>query len=497
MSHRFANFVCVCRPLKTLLFCLLALGTAAIPAGAQSSSDPVYVFHTSLGDISVQLFPDVTPKTVANFLSYVNAGVYNNSLFHRSVPGFIVQGGGYQIVSGPKIAAIPTNAPVVNEFHLSNTRGTLAMAKSGGDPNSATDEWFFNESDSNASNLDNQNGGFTVFGKVTDSASLAVMDKLAAVPVPSPPPLSAPLDQIPLINYQPSAGVLVSNLVTVSSITRASGPHILWSNAGGGASLWTLNADGTYTHHDFGPFSGWTVKAVADGPDGLAHVLWNNTNGSIALWSVGVDGTPAGITFGPYTGLAASALAVGPDNHTHVLWNYQNGGIALWDLAPGAAPTGVAYGPFSGYSAKALAVGPDNHAHVLWNVQGGGIALWDIAPGAAPTGTAYSVPAAYTALALSAGPDNHVHVLWNHAPDNQIALWDVDTSGHPIGTAFGPYAGYTASSLTVGSDNHTHVLWNVQSGGNTVWDIAPGLAPTSILYHPDAGWTALAISAAP
>ncbi len=285
---------------------------------------------------------------------------------------------------------------------------------------------------------------------------------------------------------------------TVNAATAASHLHVLWHNTQDGrTALWTVSATGVVTGTAYPNAPGWTAKALADGPDGLAHVLWNNTNGTIALWTVAANGTPAYATFGPYAGLTANALAVGPDNHTHVLWNYQNGAIALWDMAPGAAPTGVAYGPFAGYSAKALAVGPDNHVHVLWNVQGGGIALWDIAPGASPVGTAYSIPSAYTALALSAGPDNHVHVLWNHAPDSQIALWDIAPGAAPLGAAFGPYSGYSASSLAVGPDNHTHVLWNVGSGGNTVWDIAPGLAPAGVFYNPGSGWAAVAVSAQP
>ncbi len=281
--------------------------------------------------------------------------------------------------------------------------------------------------------------------------------------------------------------------------TAAAAPvstHVLWHNLNTGqTALWTVGTDGSVIGYAYPSLSGWTAKAVANGPDGLAHVLWNNTDGTIALWNVAANGTPAGITFGPYSGYTAKALAVGPDNHTHVLWNVQGGGIALWDLAPGGFPTGVSYGPFPGYTAKALAVSPDNHVHVLWNVQGGGIALWDIAPGAGPAGTAYSIPSAYTALALSAGPDNHMHVLWNHSPDSQIALWDVDTSGHPVGLAYGPYGGYSALALAVGSDNHTHVLWTVQSGGNSLWDLAPGLAPTGVFYNPGSGWAAVAIAA--
>ena len=120
------------------------------------------------GVINIVLFDQTSggaPLTVQNFQNYVSAGSYTNSFIHRSIPNFIVQGGGFTY-NNPTVTTIPTNAPVQNEFssQRSNIRGTIAMAKLGSDPNSATNQRFFNLAD-NASNLDNQNGGFTVFGQ--------------------------------------------------------------------------------------------------------------------------------------------------------------------------------------------------------------------------------------------------------------------------------------------------------------------------------------------
>ncbi len=185
------------------------------PLALQCQTAPTSVrFHTNEGDIDVTLRPDKAPKTVANFLSYVNNGSYSNSIFHRSVPGFIIQGGGFQLKNG-SVVAIPTLPTVVNEPGLSNTRGTLAMAKLGSDPNSATDQWFFNLTD-NSANLDNQNGGFTVFGQISNDAGLAVMDKIAAVPVYKNQ--ASPLDTIPLIGYDGTSTPVAQNYVTVTSI---------------------------------------------------------------------------------------------------------------------------------------------------------------------------------------------------------------------------------------------------------------------------------------
>ncbi len=194
-----------------LVFCLaLTVGSHAL--FGQGTGNPIARFHTDLGDIDVALFQDVAPNTVANFLGYVNRGAYDNSFIHRSPPAFIIQGGGYRFINN-QVTAIPPDPAVVNEFHFSNKRGTIAMAKVAGNPNSATNQWFFNESDSNAANLDSQNGGFTVFGRIISGSGLAAMDTIAAVPIYNE---GAPFDQLPLRNYA-GGNIQDPNLV-----------HVIW-----------------------------------------------------------------------------------------------------------------------------------------------------------------------------------------------------------------------------------------------------------------------------
>lgn len=160
---------------------LVNIAIALLLVAPAVTSAAVARMQTSLGNFDVQLYDAAAPLTVANFLKYVRAGAYNQSFIHRSVPGFIIQGGGYTWVD--KIRVVPKGAPVQNEFSRtrSNLRGTIAMAKVAGDPDSATSEWFFNLAD-NSMNLDNQNGGFTVFGKVLFSG-MKVVDAIAALPV--------------------------------------------------------------------------------------------------------------------------------------------------------------------------------------------------------------------------------------------------------------------------------------------------------------------------
>jgi cyclophilin family peptidyl-prolyl cis-trans isomerase len=206
----------------------LALGLLVAPRA--EATDSTYVrFNTSLGNIDVQLLSDEAPKNVANFMGYVTGATinYNNSIIHRSVPGFVIQGGGYNFV-GNSLTAIAANPPTVMGEHgasypnaFSNVRGTLAMALSSG-PDSGTDEWFFNLAD-NSTALDGtaDGGPFTVFGVVANASSLAVMDAIAAVQTFN---YGSPFDALPLSNftmaeYNANDSVPLADFIYVKSIT--------------------------------------------------------------------------------------------------------------------------------------------------------------------------------------------------------------------------------------------------------------------------------------
>jgi peptidyl-prolyl cis-trans isomerase A (cyclophilin A) len=165
--------------------------------------------RTSLGTIEVNLFDNTTPKTVANFLTYVDSGAYANNVVHRSISDFVVQGGGFQYTGPVSLSAsnqftldpVEVGQSVVNEPKLSNVRGTIAMAKRANDPNSATSQWFINLKDNSggSAKLDSSNGGFTVFGQVMGNG-MDVVDAIAALKV-----LGGANDfvfkEIPLKNY--------------------------------------------------------------------------------------------------------------------------------------------------------------------------------------------------------------------------------------------------------------------------------------------------------
>lgn len=171
--------------------------------------------NTVVGAIDVRLLDEAAPRTVANFLAYVNSGAFASSFVHRSVPGFVIQGGGYQWLDGASsLRAITANPPVANEFGAdrSNVRGTVAMARLGGQPDSATSQWFVNLANNSA--LDSVDGGFTVFGRVT-VPGMVVADAIAAK---SRVNAGGAFSELPL-NTPPTGSTLQrQNLILVHSV---------------------------------------------------------------------------------------------------------------------------------------------------------------------------------------------------------------------------------------------------------------------------------------
>jgi len=136
--------------------------------------------ETSLGTMKAELYEDKAPATVANFLAYVDEGFYDGTVFHRVIPGFMIQGGGFT----PGMEQKPTKPPIKNEARngLKNRRGTLAMARTGV-VDSATSQFFVNHKDNGFLDFTAptaQGWGYAVFGKLTEG--LDILDKIAAVP---------------------------------------------------------------------------------------------------------------------------------------------------------------------------------------------------------------------------------------------------------------------------------------------------------------------------
>jgi cyclophilin family peptidyl-prolyl cis-trans isomerase len=251
------------------LLLLAAVLLSVVPAYATTVR-----MHTSLGNIDIQLMDADAPITVANFLSYVTHGSYDSSFIHRSVSGFVIQGGGYTWnATANGYSVIPASAPIVNEFspNRSNLRGTIAMAKLGSSPDSATDQWFFNLAD-NSSNLDNQNGGFTVFGQVIGNG-MQVVDAIAALPIVN---VGSPFDSLPLIAV-PLGAITTQNLVIISSVTVL--PVVTISSPVSKGQVYNVNTS--------------TVTLSGLASDNATSVRWSNDRGGsgtatgTASWSTG------------------------------------------------------------------------------------------------------------------------------------------------------------------------------------------------------------------
>jgi peptidyl-prolyl cis-trans isomerase A (cyclophilin A) len=176
--------------LKSLLAALLLIlpltltaqtAKPAPPAATAATPPPQVLLRTSQGEITLELYPDKAPKSVANFLQYVRDGFYDGTLLHRAIPGYLVQGGLYTRDLQPRRTRPAVSSEADNG--LSNLRGTVAVAR-GADPNSGTAQFFFNLVDNRRLDfVGNQSGltwGYAVFGKVIKG--MDVVDKIAALP---------------------------------------------------------------------------------------------------------------------------------------------------------------------------------------------------------------------------------------------------------------------------------------------------------------------------
>ena len=158
---------------KVCLFFVLAVLTLAVSVGVSSAAAKersLVKMETSKGEVIIELFPDKAPKSVANFLAYVNAGAYDGTIFHRVMDGFMIQGGGFE----PNMRQRPTQKPILNEANngLKNDCYTIAMARTN-DPHSATSQFFINVTDNDFLNYQSpQSWGYAVFGKVVDGMNV-------------------------------------------------------------------------------------------------------------------------------------------------------------------------------------------------------------------------------------------------------------------------------------------------------------------------------------
>ena len=257
----------VAHPGHTLVKFTLNLDLDPNTPGIQNDTDLVTP-GIQAPTVVIELYDDEAPLTVQNFLAYAQnpntSADFLGTIFHRAVDNFVLQGGGYNAT------APTTHIDVFNAVHneyspdRSNLRGTIAMAKTGNGPNTATSEWFINLAD-NSGNLDNQNGGFTVFGEVIEG--MQYIDQIVALP-------RVPGTAYPVQNYV-SGTVVADNLVTITGVT-------VEKPTAGDISGQTFelvdivnvgNATGTLLTSSFDPAHPSVLKLqYADGKAGVADV---------------------------------------------------------------------------------------------------------------------------------------------------------------------------------------------------------------------------------
>ena len=202
------NLFSLAKPSRILVAAFATSALLALPVMAMADTA---LIETPLGNIEIELLKDDAPNTVANFLRYIESGKYTKSFVHRSAKrldgsAFVIQGGGFTFNGSNPAGIIPFES-IENEFKVSNTRGAVAMAKIGGQPDSATSQWFINLAD-NSDPLDSDNGGYTVFARVIGNG-MAVADAISQLEVID---AQGSFTELPVIDYVTGKFITEANL---------------------------------------------------------------------------------------------------------------------------------------------------------------------------------------------------------------------------------------------------------------------------------------------
>ena len=310
---------------------------------------------TVLGNIDIALFGQQKPVTVTNFLKYVDQGKYfvvdptthqlASSFIHRSVPGFVIQGGGFLGTVDPSLTTNPNkdNAQptqvvslgmIQNEPGISNKRGTIAMAQVGTDANSATSQWFFNLADNGGppNNLDirsNNSGPYTVFGRVVGSG-MTVVDAIAALPRVNAGTGTA-FDTLPVRNYTSPNPIKVVNLVSVPGIAQI--PTLAFSATSDNANA-SVNVSGTKLLVTGNQVSTAHVTVTATDLDG------GKVSQTFAVNVIAAPGRPVNLSTRMQVGTGDNALIAG-----FIMRGSTPKRLAIRALGPSSGLTGAVADP--------------------------------------------------------------------------------------------------------------------------------------------------------
>jgi uncharacterized repeat protein (TIGR03803 family) len=254
--------------------------------------------------------------------------------------------------------------------------------------------------------------------------------------------------------------------------------QIMWRNSNNELAITDYNVlKQSGTTNTYGPYAGWTPRAIATGQDSLTRVLWTNTNGAVSIWTLD-DGSGEYTYYmaGPFASWTAVGIAVGQDNITHVLWRNTSGAISVWNI-DGSGSSGYSYfafGPFTGWSCNNIAIGFDNIVHLLWRNASGATSVYNVNP-SNPAGYDYVIEyntSGWSLVGFDEGEDGLLQLFWTNNSDNTGSGWSLDTIDN-INTTFraGPFSGWTLVSAAE-SASQRHALWyDASSGVASLWNL--------------------------
>lgn len=421
------------------------------------------VYGSTTGTFNMEMLPSAAPVSVSNFLDYVNAGSYTNTLIHRSDQTLgVIQGGGY-VVSPPNINHVATNSPIQLEYNLPNIRGTVSMARTSA-LNSATSEWFVNTVD-NTTNLGQSNGGgYAVFARVTGTG-MSVVDNVAALQVyDASGSLGSAFGQMPLSGYSGTGSLTLSNTVLVTSAKAVP----VFPAQAGGSSVVSFGGSNSNPETIAATLNGSILTFTGlPGKSGTttASIIATDTNGNNATSTVNVSAytgwhyatlSSAGNAYigGKRTGLASSVYSYlyyykGVDNNVWALF-YDGSKWAQVALSSGGNVDDW-FSESPGYN-QLYYRGTDGHIYAVW--YGGG--QWNQAaltlnPNAAGDIQTDSV----TNFTYYRGNDGNLWVLWYGGGKwNQVAL---TSSGNVAGDIVVDNVYHFAYYR--GTDSHLRAVW--------------------------------------
>jgi cyclophilin family peptidyl-prolyl cis-trans isomerase len=429
-------------------------------------------FDTVFGEFDMELFDDDAINTVLNFLGYVDRGDYDGTFIHRSVrigqvePGGgggstidILQGGGYKYSAPSSYNRIATNPPtVLNESSISNTRGTIAMARTA-DPDSATHEWFFNLDDANAVLDGDTETGYTVFGQVLGDG-MDVLDEMATVPIWNASSVNGAFGSLPLRDFTNDHFPNNSELVVINSVERAeelsysvvsvSEPTRVAAivDENGQLKIFTIGASAPQTVTitvEAEDYDGNTTQAIITveigaakeslNNDRLADLIWRNfASGQNTLWQMSGFNLTQVTPFDAVNSSTWYIAATGDfnqDGHNDLLWrNAFSGQNKVWLMDETSVQSTVDLRTMSNQS---------------WVV--GGIADFD--------------------------NDGEVDILWRHTDKGRNVVWLMEGTVESDAIRLKGQAGaewYIGGVGDFDRDGAADILWrNDNNGQNKVW----------------------------